>query len=217
MLKDLRLKDKIIMSILLVVTILVTQAAVGFLIGMIGGMLGYNQIDLYTILVASNIVSILAILFILPRYKVKIFKEENVKFLDIIKVIVVTIATNVLIGKMMEYFNINPSNQEALELMMKNKSLIYMILGSAIIVPIAEEMIFRGIIANLFKNRIVGFLISSILFALAHGPKSVYEFIPYFILGLLFTGIYFATGSLKLAILSHMFNNFLATLSLYFK
>ena len=72
-----------------------------------------------------------------------------------------------------------------------NSSLIYAVLSVCIIAPIIEEVIFRGIILNgMLKryNSSTAIIISSLLFAFAHGN-------------------YYKTHSLYLAIYCHFFNN----------
>ncbi|CAM3210364.1 type II CAAX endopeptidase family protein [Streptobacillus felis] len=217
MLKDLSKKERIIFVCYIIGAFLVSQFIAGFVFGVVSALKNDGNLDTYSILILSNLINIFFIRYIFYRYKINIFAEKKNKLLEIIAVIVISALFNILLGIVTSYFELSTSNQEALEVIMQGKSIIYLIIGSAVIVPIAEELLFRGVFANLFSNRKINFILSVLLFALIHGPKNVVEFIPYFLMGILFTGTYFYTGSIKLAMLSHMVNNFLAMLSFYFK
>jgi tetratricopeptide (TPR) repeat protein/membrane protease YdiL (CAAX protease family) len=86
-----------------------------------------------------------------------------------------------------------------------------------IVAPIAEEIIFRGLLYGAFEKRfrVVGaILISSAIFALAH--LQVAYFIPIFCLGIVLGWARWKTGSLGLPILLHVLNNGFALLLLKF-
>ena len=76
--------------------------------------------------------------------------------------------------------------------------------------PIAEELLFRGVLFHSLRTKwrlntggaIVG---SSLLFAFAH--VSPFAFLPLFVLGLAFAGMYVRTNSLWIPILMHVTNN----------
>jgi len=84
--------------------------------------------------------------------------------------------------------------------------IIFVILG-----PIFEELIFRMLIMKgIFRGHLlVGYMVSSVLFGLIHGPLNVGEFLIYCGLGLVFGAIYILTKRFELAILCHAFNNIL--------
>lgn len=81
-----------------------------------------------------------------------------------------------------------------------------------ILAPIAEEIIFRGVIFNeaaKYKGGTFPIIISALLFGLAHGEpvQIVYTFISGLILGF----IYSKTHSLPIVMFLHMVNNLLST------
>jgi tetratricopeptide (TPR) repeat protein/membrane protease YdiL (CAAX protease family) len=89
------------------------------------------------------------------------------------------------------------------------------ILSIVIVGPMAEEIIFRGLIYGALEKRVRVFgamLISSLLFALAH--LQVTHFIPIFCLGMVLSWARWKSGSLGLPILLHVFNNGVALLLL---
>ncbi|CAM3209731.1 CPBP family intramembrane glutamic endopeptidase [Streptobacillus ratti] len=206
MIKDFSVKYKIVLFISVLLGILATEIVVGFIEGVVAAIKN-REISQYNITFISSIISIFVIYFIFKKFKIKIFEEDKLTLTKAISVIIATIILSKVIGFIRIYFSVNPNNQKQLENIIVHKNYISIILGIGIIIPIFEEIVFRRIIYNLFKNRYVGFIVSVCLFSLAHGPKTIFEFGIYAMLGSIFTGIYFITGSLKLAILSHMINN----------
>ena len=85
----------------------------------------------------------------------------------------------------------------------------------AVIAPIVEELIFRGLILQGLRrnyNAVVSVFISALLFALFH--LNPWQFPATFILGLLLGWIVLRTHSLILSILGHSINNLLVLLSI---
>jgi hypothetical protein len=77
-----------------------------------------------------------------------------------------------------------------------------------VLAPIAEELIFRGLLLHRWCHkwgRVRGILATTALFAILHlSPLGI------FLLALGLTGIYFRTGSLRLSMMAHGLNNLLA-------
>lgn len=85
----------------------------------------------------------------------------------------------------------------------------------AVIAPIVEELIFRGIILQGFRknyNAFVSVFISALLFALFH--LNPWQFPATFVLGLLLGFIMVRTNNILLAILGHSINNFLVLITI---
>lgn len=85
----------------------------------------------------------------------------------------------------------------------------------AVVAPIVEELIFRGLILQGFRrnyNAFTSVVMSALLFALFH--LNPWQFPATFILGLLLGWIMLRTNNILLAILGHSINNFLVLLSL---
>ncbi|WP_064590086.1 CPBP family intramembrane glutamic endopeptidase [Streptobacillus moniliformis] len=211
MIKNLNLNDKLTLFFLTIGVILLSYFIGGFIEGFVST-IKHRPLNSYNILLISNLIALFIIYFVLKSFKVKIFEKEKITITKIISVVLITAVISLTIGFVINHFSVKPENEKQLEVIIDNINNSYIILCLVIVIPIVEEIMFRKILYNLFKNRYLGILISSILFALAHSPKSIFEFVPYFTLGIVFSGTYFLTGSFKLAILSHMVNNFIGIL-----
>jgi uncharacterized protein len=87
------------------------------------------------------------------------------------------------------------------------------LLATAVIAPIGEEFLFRGVLQSVLTARLgawVGVIGSAFLFALIHADLVL--FVPIFLMGLLFAWIYRMTGSLWAPIWLHILNNLFASL-----
>ena len=85
----------------------------------------------------------------------------------------------------------------------------------AVVAPIVEELIFRGLILNglrLNYKAVTAVFMSALLFALFH--LNPWQFPATFVLGLLLGWIMLRTNNILLAIIGHSVNNFLVLLSL---
>ena len=84
----------------------------------------------------------------------------------------------------------------------------------AILPAFAEEILFRGVLANLFRswtrNVHLAVFLSSFIFAAIH--LQFYGFLPRFMLGIVLGYLFFWSGSLWLPIAAHFANNFLSVI-----
>jgi len=84
----------------------------------------------------------------------------------------------------------------------------------AILPALAEELLFRGVLASLFKewtnNIHLAVFLSAFIFAAIH--LQFYGFLPRLILGMAFGYLFFWSGSLWLPITAHFANNFLSVI-----
>lgn len=79
------------------------------------------------------------------------------------------------------------------------------VVGIAVVAPVAEEILFRGILLHRWAARwgtTTGVVVSSALFAILH-----IEFIGHFVFGLTMAALYIRTRSLWLPIAAHVLNN----------
>jgi len=91
-------------------------------------------------------------------------------------------------------------------------SFAVIVIGGGVLVPIAEEFYFRGLIHNWFQTRmnfLPGALLSSAIFGLAHFDSPAVA-VASFILGIINVIAYEKSKSLWLPIAIHVFNNTLA-------
>ena len=87
-----------------------------------------------------------------------------------------------------------------------NKVILF--IGTVLIAPIFEEILFRKQILGLLLQKnspVVSIIISSVLFSIVH--LRINDMIPLFIWGLLFGIIYYQTESIELSILLHSLSN----------
>lgn len=87
----------------------------------------------------------------------------------------------------------------------------------AVVAPVVEELIFRGLILKGFRrnyNAFTAVFMSALLFALFH--LNPWQFPATFLLGLLLGWIMIRTNNIILSIIGHSINNFLVLLSITF-
>lgn len=92
----------------------------------------------------------------------------------------------------------------------------YGLIAVAVMAPLFEELIFRGIILDgLLKRKSVikAILLSSLLFGIVH--MNPWQFVPAFIIGIFSGWIYYRTRNLSYSILIHFVNNFSASIIVY--
>ena len=120
------------------------------------------------------------------------------------------IATNVGMSVMRMEGISNTTNQAAIENAHMNPFVL--ITFTAIMAPIVEELVFRGILmGRVFKpDSIVGLILSSLLFGLAHMPNSIGVWIVYAGMGFALGTAYRKFQKLEYCIMAHMVNNTIA-------
>mgnify|MGYP000023507340 CR=1 FL=1 len=92
--------------------------------------------------------------------------------------------------------------------------LVYGIFSGVILAPICEEIVFRGLLFNILKNRLglcAGVLISSVIFASVH-YYGVQDLFAVFVFGAVMAWLYHKTNSLIPGILCHALYNLVITL-----
>ena len=85
--------------------------------------------------------------------------------------------------------------------------------------PILEELVFRGILTNMFfnpKNIWAKVILSGIIFSSGHISTNIISFLLYFTLGVILALTYLKTDKQFDSIMVHFFVNFTATLSFLF-
>lgn len=85
----------------------------------------------------------------------------------------------------------------------------------ALLPAVTEELLFRGIVARLFRKMTGSIhwaaILSAVLFAAIH--MQFYGFLPRFLLGLVFAYMLFRTGNLWIPVAAHFINNLLSVLA----
>jgi uncharacterized protein len=120
----------------------------------------------------------------------------------------VTAITVLLTGYLMvRLIGKEPSTQQVQEVARQAQSLwqisLFLMIAS-LIVPIKEELVFRGFIYPAFRDRVGvnwGIILTAVFFALVHGD--LIRFIPLLIGGIALNIVYQSTGSLYSSIVAH--------------
>jgi membrane protease YdiL (CAAX protease family) len=97
-----------------------------------------------------------------------------------------------------------PAYQKAASVSFENQNLALLILVSVILAPLAEELIFRGMLYRriaLYKGETAGILISALAFGFYH--YNLVQMIFAFVLGVLFALLYRRSQTLLVPILCH--------------
>lgn len=113
------------------------------------------------------------------------------------------------------YHQSETANNQLIGHMMSSNHLVLIIMSIAAVIlnPIAEELIFRGVVMNFcFSDDSfwLPIILSGVLFTLEHSSTTLVSYLIYFYLGALFAFIYRKTGNLSNTILLHAFNNLVA-------
>lgn len=86
---------------------------------------------------------------------------------------------------------------------------ILLFISIVLLAPVVEEIVFRGILFNLLNKKrglVFSMIVSSVFFGVLHAETMV----PTTVIGFVLCFIYQKTGSLKLSMAGHMFNNLVA-------
>lgn len=126
-------------------------------------------------------------------------------------VIVLAVAGSQLLNDLIVLVHLNdlfPGYQEMVGTTMEGQSMWELFLAVGILAPIAEELVFRGLIFRRMRDEIkpvTAIVLSSLVFGLYHG--NMVQFIYASLLGALLAIIYHRTGTLWTAVLAHMAAN----------
>jgi uncharacterized protein len=175
----------------------------------------------YIIDTAITLITMSLMLFIMRKHIPKIlegFKDIKIYTLAL-KLYLLIMVLNIIMGL---FITEQGANQEAINNMVKNSPYTQFI-AVVIFAPIMEEIIFRFVIFRsiLHKNRILAYVVSSLIFGSVHLIMSVFQgslgqdiiLLPvYTMLGAVFAYAYDSSGKLSAPIMAHMLNNLVAFL-----
>ncbi|MES5925097.1 type II CAAX endopeptidase family protein [Bacillus cereus group sp. MG9] len=172
-------------------------------------------------LIMAVIFTFVVYLFCIKRYKLS-WKDIGIRklswkdllwtFVAVISLIVVSIGVLMI----MEKLGISFENSKT-ETIQDDKSIYSFciaVIGAAVISPIYEEILYRGVFYTFFRDRYGiwgGMLISSTIFTVVHIPT--YNTLPVnFLSGVAFAWLYEKTNSILSAMIAHALFNFIAVL-----
>jgi membrane protease YdiL (CAAX protease family) len=219
---------KIKNAILLCLLFLGIQIGLGFIFGLVIGILGIS-VESAIFGIGNIILNLLAfsvvILIGVKKSKQKfneIFKFDNVSLDYWLAIIVFMIGFVIILSEIdnvLTYFLPMPDFlQDTFELIIVKQLFIVSIFLVGIIPGFAEEMLFRGIILNGFgknySNR-KAILTSTLLFGIIH--LNPWQFVTAFIIGAVSAWVCIRTKSIILCMYMHIFNNILGIVALKYK
>lgn len=167
-----------------------------------------------TILVSLISILVLAI-FLYGAHKSKLLdlKSKLLTINDLPRIVLSYLAIfvgNLIGGIMLQLLNqTTTSNQQILNNIFSESSLIAMFFLVVLIAPICEEIICRGIIpTKLFQGyEKVGYVLGWLLFLLAHVPSNIPSFMIYGWMSAVLTWTVYSTRRLEMSIAIHMVLN----------
>lgn len=172
-------------------------------------------------LFSNTIIAFILILFYFKDIKndIKKFKENKSELLEIgFKIWVIGLilmaSSNVIINKISP--NEIANNEESIRSMI-SVSPYLMLINTAILAPIVEELVFRKSFRTVFKNNLLFVIVSGIVFGGLHvvlSIENVYDYlylIPYCSLGISLSYMYYKTDNICIPIIMHMIHNFIIT------
>lgn len=115
----------------------------------------------------------------------------------------------------MLYHQTQTANNNEVSKIMANNMMVMVVFGlsTVLLTPIAEELIFRGVLTNLFfkpSQFWPKLILSGFVFSIGHMSTTVISFLIYFYMGMVLAFLYQKTGQLKLSIALHGLNNLIA-------
>jgi membrane protease YdiL (CAAX protease family) len=141
----------------------------------------------------------------------------------VVYLILATLATVVIVDQIylinQQFSPVPPEYMESLEDLRPadawNFALVFV--GLCVLVPMAEEFLFRGMIQQIFTRNmggVAGFLLAGLVFGAVHLNAHLLISISFF--GVILSFVYFATGNLAYTIIAHALFNTIALLQLTF-
>lgn len=184
-----------------------------------------------TITLINEIYEYLSVIYLLlPIILIIIYRKELIdnfkkiktnykNYLDpMINYYVIGTIGMVIINAILQYgLNLGISGNEESVRDLLVKAPLYTFISACILAPFQEEMLFRKIIRDFFKNKYIYIIISGLIFGLLHvlGTASGLEYLyllPYGFLGSMFALMYVKTDNIWCPIFIHFFHNTLLVL-----
>ncbi|MGJ8730342.1 CPBP family intramembrane glutamic endopeptidase [Listeria aquatica] len=158
--------------------------------------------------------ALIILLFLLQISNMKLFSFRAFSRKTWLSFIVISIGTLVisnLLEILITYLNpsFNTANQAGIEDMVSSASPLVVFVAVVILAPIAEEVVFRGLIMKIIFRKYpkIGFLVSALLFTFAHIPTDILSFLLYFVMAVGLCLVYYKTKRIEASILLHFINN----------
>lgn len=179
--------------------------------------------DIQVIMIISAILSTIAYVLIMKLKKKNLIKHCNFSIPSVGNIIIITIsaaafttlATIIVdITKVYQYF---PDTMEAMGNLIFGDNFILSLLTIGILIPIFEEILFRGLIFNELRRTIdlrLAIIIQALIFGIAH--MNLLQGTVTFFIGIIMGLVYVWGKSLWAPIIIHAVNNSISVVSAYY-
>lgn len=181
----------------------------------------YNKSTSPYLSIFSNTCLAIVLIFMYRKELLKEFKKFKDKFSDNMDVgfrywmigLVIMMVSNILISA---FVTKNQATNEQLVQDMIKRIPIIMIINAGIIAPFVEEITFRKCFKNIFKNKWLFLIISSLVFGSLHvlpgifdgaSIREIFFLLPYSALGFVFALMYYDTDTVFTSYTMHVIHN----------
>ncbi|MFD1417927.1 CPBP family intramembrane glutamic endopeptidase [Companilactobacillus keshanensis] len=182
----------------------------------IAGMAINNHIGYLVVTVISVSIFGLFLYALWKYFKKDFFFKTNITT-NVHLELVIFIVAIVVVGYFSGFFPESDNQKIVLDQLHGNT--INTILTTVFLGPVAEELIFRGLIAKLFFPKITDkrtafwyILVSSLAFGLAHVTSFSLTVIPYILMGVILALAYVRFGDIRYSIFLHFLNNLISAI-----
>lgn len=117
------------------------------------------------------------------------------------------------------YHQTTTANNDTIQTLAQSSGILLTItfISGVFLSPIAEELIFRGVLMNFFFEKTAFWppiILSGIVFTLEHSSTTPFSYLIYFFMGGVLAFVYRATGQIKVSIGLHFLNNLIAMMGI---
>ena len=165
-------------------------------------------------LIVAGISIVVLVLFIIGARKTQLasfnfsfFRAKDLARLGLSYLVI--ICSNILGSILLQLSNETTGNQSQINDMVQNSSLISSFFLLALLAPICEEILCRGIVPKkIFRGKEnLGFVVGTIVFALLHQPSNLPSLLIYGGMSIVLSWTAYKTQRLEMSILLHMIVN----------
>ncbi len=213
--------EKLAVFVAYIIGYLGLQVIIGLYLALIEGVTTQDELLAYSPMITfiTGLATFVALVVIARKQLLDGVKQMSKKTWAVVGIGVVSLyAVNLGVGLALQLFGVTEeaANQLALESMIFEQPLL-MMLPIAFLIPVLEEILFRGVILE-FIERYWGvwasIIVSGFVFGLLHAQNI--HVIQYSMMGMVLGYMYIKSGkNLIVPIIAHVFNNSFAFLMLY--
>jgi membrane protease YdiL (CAAX protease family) len=185
--------------------------------------MGYYRVG---IAVASTLGIVVPIYLLVRRFRGGVRRQLRIgapRMPQVVYVILATLCSVVIVDQIyvisQQFQPVPEQYMETIEFIRPTDavSFVLVFVGMCALVPLAEEMVFRGLVQQIFSRNmggVVGFILAGLIFGAVHLNAHLLISICFF--GVFLGFVYYATGNLTNTIISHSVFNTVALLQLTF-